>query len=161
MIKKRYYGFIPTDGVTVEEQLLNCISMLTETLKSSKLELRNILKQTVFVKAENNTKYAEIKKKLTKILNESFDSSVPPTGFVGQAPEGNKLVAFEVIIAANKSTDYQIKHKKIGTDRYVVVRNNDFKEVYASGLTSSDLFAGTANQANEVFAKMKKILEKS
>ena len=160
MIKKRYFGFIPTDGVTVEKQLKNCISELTETLKSLNSEFRNILKQTVFIKAENNIEYADIKKRLTQILNESFDSSVPPTGFVGQPPEKNKLVALEVIVAVNQSTDYQIQHKRSGDSRYVIVRNGNFNEVYVAGLTSPDLFAGTGDQANEVFSRMKAILKK-
>ena len=160
MIKKRYFGFVPNDGVTVEGQFVNCISALTKTLKSFNFELRNILKQTVFIKAENNTKYYDIKKRLTKILNESFDSLVPPTSFVGQPPEGNKLVAFEVIVALNQSTDYQIQHKISDDSKYVVVNNGNFKEVYASGLISSDLFAGTGEQSKKVFDKLKAILEK-
>ncbi len=160
MIKKRYFGFTPTDGVTVEEQLLNCISELNETLKTLNSDFRNILKQTVFIKAENNTEYTDIKKRLTQILNESFESSLPPTSFVGQPPEGNKLIAFEAIVADNKSTDYQIQHKRLGDSRYVVVQNNNFNEIYVAGLTSFDLFMGTGDQSNEVFGKMKTILEK-
>lgn len=160
MIQKKYFGFIPTAGVTVEEQFISCYSELAETLKSINLELRNILKQTVFIRAENNTNYAEIKQRLTNILNESCDSVVPPTSFIGQPPEGNKLVAFEVIVAVNHSTDFEIQHKISGDNKYIVIRNGNFKEVYASGLTSSDLFMGAGKQSNNVFGKVKTILEK-
>lgn len=160
MIKKRYFGFIPTDGVTVEQQLLNCISELNQTLKSLNSDSRSILKQTVFIKAENNTEYADIKKRLIQILNESFNSSVPTTSFVGQPPERNKLVAFEVIVVVNQSTDYQIQHKRSGDSSYMVVQNSNFKEVYVAGLASLNLSATTDDQSNEIFGKMKTILEK-
>lgn len=160
MIKKRYFGFIPTDGVTVEEQFVNCISQLTVTLKSFNLELRNIIRQTVFIKAENNSNYDDIKKRLTNRLNESYDSLIPPTSFVGQPPEGNKLVAFEVIIAVNHSKYFKIQHKISGDSKYIVIKNGNFKEVYAAGLTSPDLFTGTSEQSNKIFGKLRAILEK-
>lgn len=159
MIKKRCFVFTPTDGGTVEEQFVDCITKLSGKLISLNIEFRNILKQTVFIKAENNAEYTLIKKRLDQILNDSFDSAVPPTAFVGQSPDKNKHVAFEVIIAVDQSPDYQIQHKRLGNSTYVVVKNADVHEVYAAGLTSSDLSEGTADQANKAFSQMKAILE--
>ncbi len=159
MIKKRYFGFTPTDGNDVEEQFFNCILELTETFKDLNLELRNILKQTVFVKAQSNYEYVDIKRRLTQILNEKFETFVPPTSFIGQPPESNKLVAFEVIVADYKSNDYQIQHKVSDEIRYLVVQNVNFKEVYTAGLTSSDLSVGTGEQSTNVFGKVIKILK--
>ena len=68
-------------------------------------------------------------------------------------------MALEVIIAVDLSPDYQIQHKSLNDIKYVVVKNTNVNEVYAAGLSSSDLKKGTADQSNTVFSKVEAILE--
>ncbi len=158
MIKKKCFGFIPTKGETVDEQFKNCLLQLEKTLKSLNLDNIDILKQTIFVNAENNTRYLEIKNRLVKILDANFNSSTPPTSFVGQPPEENKHLALEIIVA-EKVDGYQIQQKKVENIKYVVVQNTDMKEVYATGLTMSDLNSGISEQSQNAFNKMELILQ--
>ena len=160
MIKKQCFSITPANGATAESQFLYCINKLTKSLKSSGTSFKDIIRQTVFVNAKNNAEYAATKQKFVQILDEQFDSSVPPTGFIGQPPEDDKLVALEVLVAVNMSSAYNIQYKNSEDVKYTVIQNTDMKEIHAVGLSASDLTEGTGEQANAAFGQMKAILQK-
>jgi enamine deaminase RidA (YjgF/YER057c/UK114 family) len=159
MIKKQCFSFTPEKATTADSQFLYCINELAKTLKLSGYSFKDIIRQSVFVKAENNAEFVATKQRLIKILDEQFDSFVPPTGFIGQPPENDKLVALEVLVAVNMTDAYKIQYKNSGDVKYAVIQNTEIKEVHAVGLSSSDLSEGTGEQANIAFGQMKAILE--
>ena len=160
MSKKRFIGILPTKGITLMEQFNDCLSILKETLQSFGLDAKHVLKQTVFIKADDNTDFSNKKNELFPALKDFYKSFLPPSSFIGQKPENNKYVSLEVILLIQQLDKIEINHKALGDISYSVVNYSDFKEVYASGLTVCQKQTGTSNQAKEAFELMKKVLEK-
>jgi len=160
MSKKQFIGILPTTGSTPLEQLNDCLSKLRGLLQSSGLDVKNVLKQTVFIKADDNLDFYTSKTRLFSAIIDFYLPFLPPLSFVGQKPENNKRVSLEVILLTSQSNKIAINHKTLGDIRYSVVDYSDFKEVYAAGLTSGQKQYGTLDQARAAFELMKMVLEK-
>lgn len=158
--KKQFIGIDPKSGLTSWEQLNNCLIKLKEILSSFGLDVKNVLKQTVFIKSEGNIDYYDKKKELSPVMKDFYKSFLPPTSFIGQPPENGKNVSLEVTLLDDPLDEVKISHKILGNTCYSVVDYPEFKEVYAGGLTIGDKNKGTSNQAKGAFELMKQVLEK-
>ncbi len=158
--KKQFVGIDPKSGSTSREQSNDCLSQLKEILRSLRLDVKNVLKQTVFIKSEGNTDYYDKKNELFPIIKDFYKTFLPPTSFIGQPPENGKNVSLEVTLLEDPLDEVEIKHKILGNICYSVVDYPEFKEVYAGGLTSGVENKGTSSQSRGAFEFMKQVLEK-
>jgi enamine deaminase RidA (YjgF/YER057c/UK114 family) len=158
IIKKRTLIVLPNKGISAGEQLDNCIYQLDEEIKKLKLEKKFILKQHIFFKEENPTKFLMKKEMFQDLLNMYYIENIPPTSVIAQAPAAAGIeAAMEVTIAEN--TDYEIDNRIAGDTTYKVIRNKDYKEVFACGLTLPSLSADIREQSEISFEKMETILD--
>lgn len=158
--KKQFISIVPITGLTPQEQLNDCLSKLKEILQSFGLDVKNVLKQTVFIKSDDNIDYYDKQNELSSVMKDFYKSFLPPTSFIGQPPENGKHVSLEVILLVEPSDKIEINHEILGATCYSVVNYPDFKEVYAAGLTIGEKNTGTSSQAKGALELMKQVLEK-
>lgn len=158
--QKKFIPIIPEYGSTPLEQFNECLNSITELLHSSDLPPENIIKQSIFVKADNNQDFYRKKKEFESILKDFYTGSCPPTCIIGQPPENHFFVTFELLVLSRPSDQITIEHKNIDGISYVVVSNHQFKEVSSAGLTIGREDAGIEEQARFSFESIKKILDK-
>jgi len=156
----QFINIDPTAGSTLLEQFNDCLLKLEEKLHSLGLKKDNILKQSIFIKAKNNTDYYKKKTALSEVIKKFYKSLMPSTSVIGQPPENGHLIALEVIIFNDLTGKAKITRKDHSDIRYVVVNYPDYKEVHVAGLCDYEQAAGTLNQAKNAFELMKGILEK-
>lgn len=157
-ISKRTIVLLPKNGNSVKEQLSNCLSDLKEKLVELNIDFHSILKQNIFLKADGYEQYLEKKEILQSLLEMYFLKTMPPTNIVSQAPANGAEVAMEVTFALNNDGNIKIENKSIENTNYKVVRNADYIEVFACGLTSFDISIDIQKQSEIAFEKMSAIL---
>jgi enamine deaminase RidA (YjgF/YER057c/UK114 family) len=145
---------------SLKEQLDECLLSIEKSLADSRLEKRDILKQTVFLKSTDNNDFYSKKRELSDFLKDFYQTSYPPTGFIGQPPVGGALIAFELMVIAQPDDKVVISRKEPEGIRYTFVNYPDCRMVYAAGITAGENAIGTLEQANDAFGLMKRILEK-
>ena len=159
IIKKRSIVILPGKGVSPGEQLTDCLSHLNEKLDKLNLDKNCILKQHIFFKEENQDQFLRKKKIFQRILDMYYVRNSPPTSVIAQAPANEFEVAMEISLAENFDCKIEIENKSIGNVNYKVIRNADYTEIFACGLTSSDLLSDISEQSEIAFSKMKAILD--
>lgn len=145
---------------SLKEQLDECLLSIEKFLADNRLETRDILKQTIFLKSADNNDFYNQKRELSTLLRDYYKSFYPPTGFVGQPPVGNALIAFELMVIARRDDKVVISRKELDGIRYTIVNYPGRREVYAAGITAGENAAGTLEQSNDAFGLMKRVLEK-
>jgi enamine deaminase RidA (YjgF/YER057c/UK114 family) len=157
---EQFINIDPTSGLTLLEQFNDCLLKLEKKLKTFGLKNDNVIKQSIFIKTENNADYYNKKDALLQIVKKFYSSFIPTTSVIGQPPENGHLIALEVVLFKNQIGDIKISRKKYSDTRYVVVNYPDYKEVHAAGICGNDRAAGTFLQAQNTFELMQGILEK-
>ncbi len=148
---------------SLEEQLDICLRTLEISLAARDLEPRDILEQTVFLEAEDNTQFYRHKDHCSRKIKDFFKSSAsyaPPTGFVGQPPAGKMSIAFELVVTAKRDPLVTMTPKELEGIRYLTVDYPGRKVIYAAGITAGDKLEGALLQSREAFKLMNAILEK-
>jgi len=158
IIKKRSIIFLPEKGDSAKDQLSNCLSNLKEKLHELNIETNSILKQHIFLKADNQEQFLEMKDVFQRILDKYFYNKIPPTSIIAQAPANGAEVAMEVTITVNPYPVIKIENKSVGNVNYKVIHNADYAEIFACGLTSLDLSDDIYKQSEVAFEKMRAIL---
>jgi enamine deaminase RidA (YjgF/YER057c/UK114 family) len=145
---------------SLKEQLDECLYSIKKSLADNKLETRDILKQTIFLKSTDNNDFYNQKRELSLLLRDYYKSFYPPTGFVGQPPGGGALIAFELMVIARRDDQVVISRKELDGIRYTTVKYPDCRMVYAVGITPGENATGRLEQSNDAFGLMKRVLEK-
>ncbi len=159
MYKKKVIYITPGKGSTLQEQAAECFFSIKKFLKENQVDIRDILKQTIFLNAVNNNDFYSKKNELLIALERFYKPLLPPTGIVGQQPEGNALLVIELTFLADRREGIEISRKSMDGLRYLTVHYPGFKEVYGSGLTAGETCTNTLLQAKEAFEQMERILE--
>jgi len=160
MLRKRYISLLPTEGMTVKEQLNSCLVDLKKIIDIKNGHKSNILKQSLFLRASDNENFLATIKEISPLLANFYGSSLPPISYLGQPPENNKHVALELTVINSPAEDLEIKWSSLGNIRYSVVKIGDFKEIYAAGLTDYNLSLKTGDLAKKAFGQMKRVLDR-
>ncbi len=153
-------GITAKNGSTPAAQLSDCLSTLNNIVKSSGNNLKNILKQNIFLKASDNRDYHKQKEELTSILNNFYSPSLPPTSIIGQPPENKKFVSTEILLLSPESKNIKIEYKKIEKLPYTVVDYPDYKEVYGAGLTAGNDTTAYTDKSKKAFELLRRVLKK-
>jgi len=140
----------PETGSDHASQLQNCLTQIQNT--------ENILKQTVFIQADNNQDFFTLRSELHAQLQDFFGLQIPPTCFIAQEPE-NTLLALELTITHEELEKIVFQRNKIENLTYYAVTCQEHKEVFAAGLSGSESISGTAEQSHFAFGQMKRILQ--
>lgn len=158
ILKTSIFYFIPRQGSTLPEQLNDCLLQLEEQLTLKDLDLKNTLKQTIFLAVNHQEEYYEKTEISDRYIQQFYGPFMPATSIIAQAPENGKYLAIEVCILDDLLQATEVVHKSLENVPYSVVQHSDFNEVYAAGLTEKrqDSFYEKAMGA---FMLMEKILD--
>jgi enamine deaminase RidA (YjgF/YER057c/UK114 family) len=159
MYKKSFLYIKPEKETKFNEQVVECFQSIEKTLLTKNLKLEDILKQTIFINAADNNDFQVKRDEISVSLQRFYKLLLPPTSFVGQAPEEKKLLAIEIIILVNRDERVGIERKDLDGTRYLTVKYPDLKEVYAAGLTGMTRKPSVLADSKTSFDRMKKILE--
>lgn len=160
MHNKEFLTFEPRSGTTHTEQLLDCLQQLKVKLEFYGLELKNILKQTIFFKTDDNNDYLRKKRNLLNPLLNFYNSEVPPTSFIAQLPYKNYQIVIEIILIKHLSGNIKLSNNTIEEAKYTVIDYGNFKEIICAGITVEISGNSFMDQANGAFELMQKILKK-
>jgi len=156
---KLYMLIKPETKSDIVTEFRSCLTQIDGFLKQNELNRDLVVKQSIFVKAENNWLYLQIQNMINALLSNFYDTFLPPTSFIAQTPEGDYSCAIELVILKKKLQDVKIERKRIEEISYTVVYYPDTKEVYAGGLTKSFKNYDPLACAQESFTKMETILK--
>jgi enamine deaminase RidA (YjgF/YER057c/UK114 family) len=154
MLTKKIIVLWPVKGRSSEEQLSSCLS----AFRRLKIKKNSVLKLSIFVRAQDDHSFYEIKRTMISAIADFFGPLFPPTSVIGQPPAGNNLVAVEITCLAAPVREGAVNYKTHEEFRYSVIDYGDFKEVHAAGLTEKKSGGTTAEQANKAFSHMNSIL---
>ncbi|MDD5438819.1 MAG: AAA domain-containing protein, partial [Candidatus Omnitrophica bacterium] len=158
---------IPERGtVGAEEQLANCLAQIDrirrEYARTLQVPSENIViaKQDVFVHANDNTEFLDIKRAFATPL-----SAMAPTTFIGEPPDDHNSITMECIFTIPMpDVTLEPKIKKVIYNgrpyfmRYNVMTANGIKRIYAGSLTTDSYASSMKEQSEGAFELMKAIL---
>ncbi len=148
---------IPRSGDTPLEQMYDCLQQLDQDLGQRKIDLKNVIKQTIFLVADSRDDYHRKTDLYQQAIKKFYKSFTPATSYISQAPEKDKELSLEVYVADRSSKEIAITHKSVDDISYTVINYPHYKEIYASGLTTKHL-TNLHEQAKRSFTLMQKIL---
>jgi enamine deaminase RidA (YjgF/YER057c/UK114 family) len=143
---------------TLKNQVEECIDIIKKKLSDNRLGIRDILKQTIFLRASNNHQFNALKKEVIHRLKEFYSDSYPPTSYIGEPPAEGALIAVELTLVEKTGQNVTLCCKDIEGVRYITVIEAGTKTVYAAGLASGENTDGTHRQAEEAFKQMEQVL---
>ena len=158
MIRKRFFGFIPESGLSIEDQLAGFLSRLKRRFPQKSLTGSRILKQTLFLRARNQTEFRRRKESLRSLLERHFGPDLPPTSIIGQPPEEEFEVALEIMVCEEIPDEVCISYRLYKDVCYTLVDYADGKEIISAGLTAQDFEGETAGLSEISFFLMRDIL---
>ncbi len=136
----------------------DCLQQLDQERIQKEIDLKNVIKQTIFFEANNMNDYNKKTDLFIQVINEFYKSFTPTTSFIAQAPANEKKLSLEVYYVDKSSKEIIIAHKSIDEISYSVINYPDYKEIYAAGLTTkyqNNLY----EQARGSFTQVQKILD--
>lgn len=149
---------IPRSGETPLEQMYDCLQQLDQERIQKKIDLKNVIKQTFFLEANNLNDYNKKTELFKQVINEFYKWVTPTTSFVAQAPANEKKLSLEVYFVGKSSKEIVIAHKSVDEISYTLIHYPHGKEIYAAGLTTKYL-NNLYEQAKSSFIRMQKILD--
>jgi enamine deaminase RidA (YjgF/YER057c/UK114 family) len=152
-----FFTFMPTQGGDINTQLQSCYSQLEEKLNYLKISKENILKQTLFVNASNNSLFFSLKKSIDSTSSSFFNISIPTT-VVAQPPQNNSIVSVEFIILAS-SENLTILHKTYSETDFIILQSPDFKMLVSGGLSFDSAKTDILLQSEKSFDLMQNTLK--
>ena len=77
---------IPRSGETPLERMNDCLLQLDQECIQKKIDLKNVIKQTIFLEANNINDYNKKTDLFKQVISKFYNSVTPTTSFVAQAP---------------------------------------------------------------------------
>jgi len=156
---KQYILIKPKLKSNLYEEFNSCLDQLNKVLVKKHLNSDSIVKQTIFIKADNNDDYRQQCIQLNGQLDNYYNNIKPPVSIIGQPVEDQYTCAFEIVLLKEKSANTVIKRKRIDSITYSVIYYSNSKEVYAAGLTGAFNAYNTLECSKKAFGLMEKILK--
>jgi len=157
---KSYILLKPKAKSNLEIEFNSCLFQLKKILLNNHQNSDSILKQTIFINANNKNEYHEQQNFLQEQLQKFYNSTLPPTSFIAQPPEDQQQCALELILLKSDSTDIELQRKKLDDISYTVLYYSETKEVYGGGLSCAFNSYDPLECARNSFDIMERILKK-
>lgn len=154
--KLLYFTIVPSKGCDLSEQINNCFSHLQHILSKNNIDKKQIIKQTIFIKALNNTDYYRIKKAIS-IQSKDYYSVAVPTTIVAQTPENNATLSMEIVVLKNPE-NYSVSRNSINNTECVTLSFSTSKLIISGGISLDLGTTDILKQSQESFETMNKIL---
>lgn len=152
-MEKKYQVVEPLVGRSLEEQWNDCIQQIDNQINDSWTPF----KITVFVSAANDANYLIINQSIQQWMLQKFGDKSPTFAVVSQPPLTSHLLQMEVIYA--NATQCNIIYKQRNQKPYIILKHNDYREIWASGLGSEFNSDVTDFSAQSAFEEVKQVLD--
>lgn len=155
----RIFSFLPRIESNIENQFVDCMRQLENTITDNKFDYNQIVKLSIFIKAKNNIEYIQKKNEIVALLNKQKKISSITPSIIGQPPQDNKHIAMEVYFYDAADENTKIIKKEYAGINYTLIDSSFHKALFVGGITTSNNFNSVYHQSKEVFQKMHEILE--
>ncbi len=153
-IIRRFY-ILPEKGTGFREQLDECINKIKGYFDNSRDY--QIIHQLFFVKSESNNEYIRQKEEIFGSLEKIY-AQVPSASVIAQLPDNGFLVTVELMVLMNRTEDIEISYKKSKGIYYTVIKTEDYRQLFAGGITIYETDRDYQYQANGAYSLMNDIL---
>ena len=157
MIDRLCAGFEAAPGTSPETQLTECLARLDRFLRDRDLDRGMVLRQTCFVRADEEFSIDSLRSRLRPVLNDFFTGAPPPAVFVGQPPAGGARIALEAWCVSLPSPA-RIYDTLADDVPYRILEENGGREIYAAA-ASSPSGRDPRERAEDVFRKITAVLK--
>ncbi len=154
-IIRRFY-ILPKKGSGFREQLDECLNQIKSYAENSS-EYR-IIHQLLFVKSESNHEYIRQKEIIFSSLKNIYNN-IPSTSVIAQLPDNGFLVTVELMVLTNMSDNIEISYRDNKGIFYTVIGTEDYRQIFAGGITIYEPERDYSSQANGAYSLMKEILD--
>ncbi len=154
-IIRRFY-ILPKKGSGFREQLDECLNQIKSYAENSS-EYR-IIHQLLFVKSESNHEYIRQKEIIFSSLKNIYNN-IPSTSVIAQLPDNGFLVTVELMVLTNMSDNIEISYRDNKGIFYTVIGTEDYKQIFAGGITIYETERDYSFQADGAYSLMKEILD--
>lgn len=145
--------FSPETGTTLSEKLADCYKQYVESTVN--LKQRSVIRQTIFISANSNSEYHQIKRNLFACTKYFFEE-VPPTSIVAQLPDNGSLIVEIVCIEGLKPGELIFKRNDSAS--WLVIQHNQMKMIIAAGLGENKESNCILQQSTAAFELLQNIL---
>ena len=124
---------------STENQVEQSLIQLKKDIQAKTLKPENLVKLNVFIHAEENAEFLEIKKDVRHLIEEIYKKDIPAFTIIAQPPLSGNEVLLEGHVLKTREGVKTERHK-FGKHPYVVVSYNGGKrrEVYSGGISFDD-----------------------
>ena len=154
-IIRRFY-ILPAKGTGFREQLDECINRIKSYFDNSRDY--QIVHQLFFVKSESNNEYISQKEEIFSSLEKIY-TQVPSASVIAQLPDNGFLVTVELMVLMNRTENIEISYKNSKGIYYTVIKTEDYRQLFAGGITIYEPDRDYQHQANGAYSLMNDILD--
>jgi enamine deaminase RidA (YjgF/YER057c/UK114 family) len=154
-IIRRFY-ILPNKGSGFSEQLDECLNEIKSYIE--KTSDYQIIHQLFFVKSESNNEYVRQKEEIFSSLNNIYNHN-PSTSVIAQLPDNGFLITVELMVLLNRTENIEINYGTIKGINYTLISTEDYRQIFAGGITIYEPDRDYSLQANGAYSLMKEILE--
>jgi enamine deaminase RidA (YjgF/YER057c/UK114 family) len=156
---KNYLLLKPKSKSDLPGEFRDCLTQLNEYLVQHDLSEEAVIKQTIFIQANENEEYYQQSNSLLNELKKFYPAILPPTSFIAQPPEDQLKCALELVILSGEGSEVRVERNKLNGLTYSVVRYHGASELYAGGLTKNGKSSSILESADNSFRLMQEILK--
>lgn len=153
-IIRRFY-ILPEKGTGFREQLDECIDEIKSYFDNSRDY--QIIHQLFFVKSESNNEYVRQKEEIFNSLKNIYNQT-PSASVIAQLPDNGFLVTVELMVLMNRTENIEISYKNKKGIYYTVIKTEDYRQIFAGGITIYEPDKDYQYQANGAYSLMNEIL---
>lgn len=148
--------FSPESGTTLSEKLADCYRQFSESKQEIAYSKNQIVKQTIFLSAQNKSEYFQNKQNIIAFATYYF-GVLPPTSVLSQSPDNESIVLEIVCLQGAKPTEITIKRNE--TASWSLFQRDGLKLIFAAGLCLDKESDDILIHSMESFAKVQHILK--
>ena len=154
-IIRRFY-ILPEKGSGFREQLDECLNEIKSYIINS--SDYQIIHQLFFVKSESNDEYVRQKEDIFSSLKNIYNN-IPSTSVIAQLPDNGFLITVELMVLCNRTENIEINYRDKKGIYYTLISTEDYRQIFAGGITIYEPDRDYSYQANGAYSLMKEILE--
>jgi enamine deaminase RidA (YjgF/YER057c/UK114 family) len=155
-IIRRFY-ILPKKGKGFSEQLDESLNEIKSYFENS--ADYQIIHQLFFVKSESNREYVRQKEEIFNSLKNIY-VDIPSTSVIAQLPDNGFLITVELMVLVNRTENLEISYRENNEIYYTVINTEDYRQIFAGGITIYEPDRDYSFQANEAYRLMSEILDR-
>jgi enamine deaminase RidA (YjgF/YER057c/UK114 family) len=155
-IIRRFY-ILPKKGTGFSDQLDECLNEIKSYFENS--TDYQVIHQLFFVKSGSNREYVRQKEEIFSSLKNIY-VHIPSTSVIAQLPDNGFLITVELMVLVDRTENLEISYRENNEIYYTVINTEDYRQIFAGGITIYEPDRDYSFQANEAYRLMSEILDR-